>query len=188
MKIASIVVTLMIAFVADAAAQVGDLHLSFVQGSSQTTTVGSPFPQLLAVRLTDDLGNPLPGATIEFENDFCGSAPGQPPCPQTEGHFEPGGNLGEGVTDSTGTAYAPPYIASTTPGITQVYAIPRPSVAPYFFTNDQVLLRSGIPVVTLFEVLAITSLPTLSPTLLVEINIFVAIAGVVSLTYRNRSR
>jgi hypothetical protein len=172
------VAVLMLVFVSCASAQVA-LHVIVVQGSGQTAVVGTTFPQLLAVRLTDDHGTPLPGAIIEFENNTCFTFDaGQPACPFTFGSFQPGGDLGEGVTDSSGVAYAPPYVAGNTPGLVSVFAFPRALSPPYFFSNSQVLHTelAGFGLQQVFP-----TIPSLSIASLVTLIMVIAFAGITRL-------
>jgi len=84
--------------------------LEIVSGAFQTAPVDSPFPDLLAVRVTDALGAPVAGQLVAFY------------AASTAIHFE--GNLStvHVLTDGAGQATAPRLFAGSRPGYATVVA------------------------------------------------------------------
>ena len=121
------------------AQDVTHLNLVITEGQTQCATVGQPFSNHFAVRLTDNLGIPFSGAMIGFANDGCYSySAGTSTCP-APGHFESDVTGVLVPTDSSGVAVAPTYIAGTEPGAIAVYAYPPPQMPPYYFGYSQSL-------------------------------------------------
>lgn len=101
------------------AQNVTQLRMVITQGDGQTTATGQAFPQRFAVRLTDNQGLPFVGTPVEFENNGCLSfSSGPSTCPFTgaAGSFDPGGLAAVVLTDSSGLAVAPTYVAGASPG------------------------------------------------------------------------
>ena len=132
------------------------MALKVIKGQAQKTTVTQPFSERLTVQLTDDQGLPFSGAPVWFGNDGCVVYDGiTVPCglDGEPGHIESGAQVFIVLTDSSGIATAPIYIAGSTPGTIGVGAFPMPETAPFFFPIGPSL--NNLVVFTLFQVVAV---------------------------------
>lgn len=184
----AIAIPLVLTLAPDVEAQnVDQIKLAVTQGKSQTTTIGQPFPVRFGVRLTDDQGLPFVGAPVAFGNDGCVilSAGWATPCPFTggPGHFEPGGTGTTVLTDSSGLAVAPPYIAGDNPGTIGVYAFALPRVAPYYIDYSPSL--NHIVTFELTEMLEPVSVPSLSTQNVFALVLIILLAGCFVFRSRN---
>jgi Bacterial Ig-like domain (group 1)/Invasin, domain 3 len=91
-------------------------NAAVVSGNNQSASAGSPLPQPLVVKVTDQYGNPVPGAAVTFDDQDAG------------GQF---GNLNPVTTDSTGTAsqlYTLPPVAGSVTITASVAGVANPAV------------------------------------------------------------
>lgn len=148
-----------------------------IAGDAQTVPVGHVFPIQFAVRLTDTVGTPLPGAPVNFQNVHCYVATGVPcDVPGDPGHFESGNDNATVVTDASGIAIAPPYYAGGGPGATGILAFVLPHTPPYNFGTSQSL--NDLVVFHLQQVAAApVGAPTLSGLSSLLLGLAVGIAG-----------
>lgn len=141
-------------------AAVVKLTQEIVAGGRQKAVVGQPFRQPFAVVVRGAQGEPVPGAKVVLEINYC--AEGLPPpggslCPpaQTYGSFSNGGGLATAVADADGRATAPVFTAGSLAGHYQVISwVPEQNIGnittPYdpsfaFFELAQVAITDDVP-------------------------------------------
>ncbi len=94
-------------------------------GNPQSANVGNPFALPLEVKVTDSLGNPLPGRTITFTAPATGAS----------GTFANGTNTTQAVSNANGIAFASVFTANSIGGTYQITATDTDYSTVFTFTN-----------------------------------------------------
>ncbi|MHB1773809.1 MAG: hypothetical protein ACYCST_19110, partial [Acidimicrobiales bacterium] len=103
---------------------IGPGAIAAVAGTPASSLIGTTFSTELAVEVTDSSGTAVPGVQVSF------AAPSSGPS----GEFAGGGAQVTAVTNASGVATAPPFVANTIAGTYSVYASISGAASPAVFS------------------------------------------------------
>lgn len=134
-----------------AQSNIESVRLTLISGSGQHVVVDNPLAQPFVMRATDTTGAPVAGLAVAFEVNSCNPYLLEITCPPTSLYGSFGGSIdASAITDASGIATSPLFIAGSTAGTYSTFGYS----GPQFVGSTYYLLDSytGMPLFDITQI------------------------------------